>query len=135
MITQKLLTIKKPRGFHLITAEVLKTIDALPQKGLLNIFCQHTSAGLTINENCDPSVRQDFETVFNKLVPENDSDYIHTAEGPDDMPAHIKSSLTGASISIPIIGGKLALGTWQGIYFCEFRNHPSTRKLLITIYE
>ena len=135
MITQKLLTIKKPRGFHLITSEVLKAIDTMPQSGLLNIFCQHTSAGLTINENCDPSVRQDFETVFNKLVPENDSDYIHTAEGPDDMPAHIKSSLTGASISIPIMDGKLALGTWQGIYFCEFRNHASTRKLLITIYE
>ncbi len=135
MITQKLLTIKKPRGFHLITSEVLKVIDTMPQSGLLNIFCQHTSAGLTINENCDPSVRQDFETVFNKLVPENDSDYIHTAEGPDDMPAHIKSSLTGASISIPIMDGKLALGTWQGIYFCEFRNHASTRKLLITIYE
>lgn len=135
MITQKLLTIKKPRGFHLITSEVLKAIDTIPQSGLLNIFCQHTSAGLTINENCDPSVRQDFETVFNKLVPENDSDYIHTAEGPDDMPAHIKSSLTGASISIPIMDGKLALGTWQGIYFCEFRNHASTRKLFITIYE
>ncbi len=135
MITQKILTIKKPRGFHLITAEVLKDLDAMPQSGLLNIFCQHTSAGLTINENCDPSVRQDFETVFNKLVPENDSDYIHTAEGPDDMPAHIKSSLTGASISIPIMEGKLALGTWQGIYFCEFRNHASARKLLITIYE
>lgn len=135
MITQKILTIKKPRGFHLITAEVLKVLDTMPQSGLLNIFCQHTSAGLTINENCDPSVRQDFETVFNKLVPENDSDYIHTAEGPDDMPAHIKSSLTGASISIPIMEGKLALGTWQGIYFCEFRNHASARKLLITIYE
>lgn len=135
MITQKLLTIKKPRGYHLFTKEILTTCGTLPKTGLLNIFCQHTSAGLTINENCDPSVRQDFETIFNKLVPENDPDYIHTAEGPDDMPAHIKSSLTGASITIPIVEGKLALGTWQGIYFCEFRNHSSARKLIITIYE
>lgn len=125
----------KPRGFHLITDEIKDTLGNLPEKGLLNIFCKHTSCGLTINENCDPSVRVDFETSFNKLVPENAPHYTHTAEGPDDMPAHIKSTLTSVSLNIPITDGKLNLGTWQGIYLCEFRNHSSARKLILTVYQ
>lgn len=135
MITQKEMVITgKPRGFHLITKQVLNEIDSLPPQGILNIFTQHTSCGLTINENCDPSVRVDFESSFNHLVKESESFYTHTAEGDDDMPAHIKSSLTGVSLSIPIINSKLGLGTWQGIYLCEFRNSPSPRKLTLTIY-
>jgi len=121
------------RGFHLITDKILKEIDRLPQTGLLNIFIKHTSAGLTINENADPSVRRDFETVFNNLIPENQSYYTHNDEGSDDMPAHIKNSLVGSSISIPITNGKLNLGTWQGIYLCEFRNSGGKRKLVITV--
>lgn len=122
------------RGFHLITSEVLKACGALPSSGLLNLFIKHSSAGLTINENCDPTVRSDFEKSFNQLVPENAPYYDHTAEGPDDMPAHIKSTLTGHSLTIPIRNGNLELGTWQGIYLCEFRNHGGMRKLLATIY-
>jgi secondary thiamine-phosphate synthase enzyme len=122
------------RGYHLITRLVEDQIGSLPDKGLLNLFIQHTSAGLTINENADPSVRTDFETIFNKLVPENDPDYVHTMEGPDDMPAHIKSTFTGVSVTIPITNGRLQLGTWQGIYLCEFRNHGGRRKILATIY-
>lgn len=136
MIRQKTIQITgKERGFHLITKEILSNIGDLPNTGLLNLFIQHSSAGLTINENCDPTVRSDFEKSFNKLVPENAPYYEHTAEGPDDMPAHIKSTLTGQSLTIPIQNQKLALGTWQGIYFCEFRNHKSTRKIIATIYE
>lgn len=125
----------RSRGFHLITDELLNALPELPENGILNVFIQHTSAGLTINENADPSVRDDFETVFNKLVPENEPYYTHTAEGPDDMPAHIKGAMVGFSLSIPIVNGKLALGTWQGIYLCEFRNSASGRKLLISIYQ
>ena len=105
----------------------------LPQTGLLHLFIQHTSAGLTINENADPSVRVDFEQIFNKLVPENMSFLTHTMEGPDDMPAHIKAAMVGSSVSIPISQGQLNLGTWQGIYLCEFRNHGGSRKLVATI--
>ena len=123
------------RGFHLITKEILSEIGQLPNTGLLNLFIQHSSAGLTINENCDPTVRTDFESSFNHLVPENASYYEHTAEGPDDMPAHIKSTLTGQSVTIPIMNSKLALGTWQGIYFCEFRDQKSTRKIIASLYE
>ena len=123
-----------PRGFHLITSEVLSQLNNLPEKGLLNIFIKHTSAGLCINENADPSVRIDFETVFNKLSPENDPDLTHTMEGPDDMPAHIKSAIVGSSVTIPISSYKLNLGTWQGIYICEFRNNGGSRKLVTTIY-
>lgn len=134
MIDQKEIILKPcPRGFHLITSEILSHLD-LPEKGLINIFIKHTSAGLCINENADPSVRVDFETVFNKLSPENDPDLTHTMEGPDDMPAHIKSALVGSSISIPITANKLNLGTWQGIYLCEFRNNGGSRKLVATIY-
>jgi secondary thiamine-phosphate synthase enzyme len=123
----------KSRGFHLITREVLSQLPELPEKGLLHIFILHTSAGLTINENADPSVRDDFETIFNKLVPEAETFYTHTSEGPDDMPAHIKATLTGPSLTIPINNGRLALGTWQGIYLCEFRNRGGRRKLLVSI--
>jgi len=122
------------RGFHLITNEIVSQLPELPEYGLLHIFIKHSSAGLTLNENADYTVREDFETVFNKLVPENDPDYQHTLEGPDDMPAHIKSSLVGASVTIPITGGRLNLGTWQGIYLCEFRNYGGSRKLVLTVY-
>ncbi|NJL77019.1 MAG: YjbQ family protein [Saprospiraceae bacterium] len=122
------------RGFHLVTKEVLEILPSLPQVGILHLFIQHTSAGLTINENADFDVRADFEQVFNRLVPENLSFLTHTIEGPDDMPAHIKAALVGSSISIPISRGKLNLGTWQGIYLCEFRNSGGSRKLVATIY-
>jgi secondary thiamine-phosphate synthase enzyme len=122
-----------PRGFHLITQEVVQAIDTLPKKGILHVFIKHTSAGLTINENADPTVRVDFESSFNQLVKENEPYYEHTFEGSDDMPAHIKSSLVGSSVSIPITDHRLNLGTWQGIYLCEFRNHGGSRKLVATI--
>lgn len=121
------------RGFHLITDFIIGNLE-FPQAGILNLFIQHTSAGLTINENYDPTVLNDFETSFNRLVPENNSLYTHTVEGPDDMPAHIKTTLTGPSISIPIMYHKLNLGVWQGIYLCEFRNGSRSRKILATIY-
>jgi len=122
------------RGFHLITHLIEDQLPSLPEKGILHIFIQHTSAGLTINENADPTVRTDFETVFNKLVPEGASYYIHTFEGFDDMPAHIKSSLVGQSVTIPVTNHRLNLGTWQGIYLCEFRNRGGRRRLMATIY-
>jgi secondary thiamine-phosphate synthase enzyme len=122
----------KSRGFHLITEELLSQLE-LPQSGLLHGFIQHTSAGLTINENADPDVRFDFESIFNQLVPENLPFLKHTIEGPDDMPAHVKASMVGFSISIPIENYRLMLGTWQGIYLCEFRNHASGRKIVLTI--
>ncbi len=124
------------RGFHLITDII---IDSFPeigkiQSGVLQVFIKHTSAGLTINENADPTVRVDFESHFNKMVPENAPYYIHTYEGPDDMPAHIKASLLGGSVQVPITNGRLNLGTWQGIYLCEHRNHASSRKLVLTAF-
>lgn len=122
------------RGFHLITAEVLQQIPDFPQTGLFNLHIKHTSAGLTINENADPSVRVDYENIFNKLVPENMAFLTHTMEGPDDMPAHVKASLVGNSVTVPITNGHLNLGTWQGIYLCEFRNHGGSRKLVATVY-
>jgi len=121
------------RGYHLITHHILKAIGTFPKTGVLNIFIKHTSAGLTINENADPSVRVDFETFFNDLVPENYPNFTHTLEGSDDMPAHLKSSIVGQSLSIPITNGRLNLGTWQGIYLCEFRNNGGRRKVVITI--
>lgn len=121
------------RGFHLVTGEIIRQLPTLPKTGILNLFCKHTSCGLTINENADPDVRSDMETIFNHLVPENRPDYDHTLEGPDDMPAHAKSTLTGVSLTIPITNGHLNLGTWQGIYFCEYRNYGGSRKLLATI--
>lgn len=125
---------RRPRGFHIITEEVLSAIPSLPESGIFHLFIKHTSAGLTISENADPDVRIDFESIFNKLVPENLPFLEHTLEGPDDMPAHIKSSLVGTSISIPIIDARLSLGTWQGIYLCEFRNSGGNRKLVATIH-
>ncbi len=134
MILQKEIILRTyPRGFHLITDAVVQQMD-LPEAGLLNIFIQHTSAGLTINENADPSVRVDFESIFNRLVPENEPYLTHTMEGPDDMPAHIKAAMVGSSVTIPISNGRLNLGTWQGVYLCEFRNHGGRRKLVATIY-
>lgn len=121
------------RGIHLITHHIENQLQALPEKGLINIFIQHTSAGLTINENADPSVRTDLEKYFDKYVPENAPYYRHTAEGADDMPAHIKSVITGSSLTIPVTNGRLNLGTWQGIFLCEFRNHGGGRRLLITV--
>lgn len=123
----------KAKGFHLITSEVLKAIDSLPETGLLHVFILHTSAALTINENADSTVRSDLEQAFDRLAPENAPFYQHTQEGPDDMPAHIKSVLMGSSISIPISKAKLCLGTWQGIYLGEFRENASSRKLVVTL--
>ena len=122
------------RGFHLITSLIRRELSDLPQTGFLHLFIQHTSAGLTINENADPDVRVDFEQIFNRLVPENQPYYTHTLEGSDDMPAHIKASLTGFSVQIPITRGNLNLGTWQGIYLCEFRNRGGSRRLIATVY-
>lgn len=122
-----------PKGFHLITGEIMRQLRQLPKTGLMNVFVKHTSCGLSINENCDPDVREDMETIFNKLVPENRPEYMHTLEGSDDMPAHAKSVLSGVSLTIPITNGRLNLGTWQGIYFNEYRNHGGTRKLIVTI--
>ena len=120
------------RGFHLITRHVNNSLTNLPQTGILQLFIRHTSAALTLNENADPDVRSDFETFFNKLIPDFAPYFEHTLEGGDDMPAHIKSSLLGQSISIPIIDGQLGLGTWQGIYLCEFRNQAGSRQLVAT---
>lgn len=124
----------RSRGYHLVTNEVLQHLPSLPEQGMLNLFLQHTSAALCINEDADPDVRVDFESIFNQLVPENLPFLTHTIEGPDDMPAHIKSALIGVSITIPIRHGQLALGTWQGIYLCEFRNRASGRKVVATLY-
>lgn len=123
-----------PRGYHLITDIVEKALPELPEKGLLNVFLKHTSAGLTINENADYTVREDFESVFNRLIPENQTYYKHRFEGTDDMPAHIKASIVGSSVTVPVTDGRLNLGTWQGIYFCEFRNYGGRRTLILTFY-
>lgn len=122
------------RGFHLVTHHIESQLKKLPEKGLVNIFIHHTSAGLTINENADPTVRSDMEQYFDRYVPENEPYYDHTMEGSDDMPAHIKSTLTGSSLTIPVTNGRLNMGTWQGIYLCEFRTRGSSRKLTISIY-
>ena len=123
----------KPRGFHLVTGEIMQQLPKLPKTGIINIFTKHTSCGLSLNENYDPDVRIDMETIFNHLVPENQPDYEHTLEGSDDMPAHAKSTLSGVSLTIPITNGRLNMGTWQGIYFCEYRNYGGARKLVVTI--
>ena len=124
------------RGFHLITNEVLSVFPEIKsiKKGFLKVFIKHTSASLTINENADSTVRVDFESHFNTMVPENQPYYIHTYEGSDDMPAHIKSSLLGSSVEIPITNGRLNLGIWQGIYLCEHRNYGGSRKLVLTAF-
>ena len=123
----------RKRGFHLITGEISSLLPTLPKKGLLNLFIKHTSCALAINENADPDVRLDLETIFNKIVPENAPYYMHTLEGSDDMPAHAKSVIVGTSLSIPITNGRLNLGTWQGIYLCEFRNYGGARRIVATI--
>ena len=134
---QKEITISpKPRGFHLITAEVVSHLPEISRisEGLLNLFIQHTSASLTINESADPDVRHDMESFFNRSVPENAGYYLHTAEGKDDMTSHIKTSILGSSLTIPVTDGHLNLGTWQGIYLCEHRNHGPVRRLVLTAF-
>jgi secondary thiamine-phosphate synthase enzyme len=121
------------KGFHLITQIIEKNLPQMPETGLLHIFLKHTSAGIMINENTDPSVRWDFENILGKLFPENENIYSHSAEGKDDMPAHLKSAFTGQQLSIPITNHKLNLGIWQGIYLCEYRYNASPRKLILTI--
>lgn len=136
MIIQKEIKLRpRQRGFHLVTRDILEQIeDSLPEKGLLNLFLHHTSAALTINENADSSVRTDFETYINHLIPESYPNFIHNDEGSDDMPAHIKSSLFGVSVTIPIENGSLKMGTWQGIYLCEFRRYGCSRQVTATIF-
>lgn len=134
MIQQVEITLRPhARGFHLVTEEIVRQLPPLPQTGLLNLFIQHTSAALSINENCDPDVRDDMEQIFNRLIRERESWYTHTLEGWDDMPAHAKSTMIGVSLSVPVTRGQLNLGTWQGIYLCEFRNHGGPRRMVATI--
>lgn len=134
MIRQHLIVVPaRCRGYHLITSLVLRAVGQLPEAGLLHLFIQHTSAALTVNENADPSVRADFESAMNRIVPEGASYYTHTLEGDDDMPAHAKSTLTGVELTIPVTRGRLNLGTWQGIYLCEFRNRAPGRRIVATI--
>ena len=133
---QKTITLAaKPRGFHLVTREIEAAVPEIGDFdiGLLHLFIQHTSASLSINENADPTVRRDMESHFNAMVPENAAHFVHTSEGRDDMPAHIKSSLLGSSVTVPISSGRLNVGTWQGIYLCEHRDRGRNRRLVVTI--
>jgi len=123
----------RARGFHLVTDEIVRNLPALPQTGLLHLFLQHTSAALTINENADPDVQVDMGRIFDRLVREREPYYEHTLEGNDDMPAHAKATLAGVSLTIPITSGRLNMGTWQGIYLCEFRNHGGARWVVATV--
>lgn len=135
-VIQKEFSLKpRSRGFHIVTEEILSHIPEIKdiKQGTANIFIKHTSASLSINENADPSVRTDMETHFNIMVPEDADYYEHTFEGPDDMTSHIKTSIVGTSLNIPVTGGRLNLGTWQGIYLCEHRNHGGSRKIVVTI--
>jgi len=135
MITQKEISLPTmQRGFHNIDRVITESFGQLPEKGLLNIFVKHTSAALTINENADPDVLTDLNTLLNRIAPENDPHYRHTLEGSDDMPAHFKSVVLGSSLSVPVTNGRLNLGTWQSIYFCELRNRGGNRKLVLTLY-
>ena len=122
-----------PRGFHLITGDIMRRLPTLPQTGVLNLFVKHTSCALSLNENADPAVRSDLETAFDRLIPDNTKGFQHTLEGRDDIPAHVKSVITGVSLSIPITRGRLNLGIWQGIYLCEFRQNGEERILIATI--
>jgi secondary thiamine-phosphate synthase enzyme len=126
----------RERGFHLVTSEILSMLPELPSftRGILHLFIQHTSASLTINENADPSVRRDLERHFNELAPENAPYFTHDTEGPDDMPAHIKSSILGSSLTIPVTDGRLNLGTWQGICLCEHRVRGGSRSIIATLW-
>ncbi len=133
---QKEIVVKPyPRGYHLITSQILEQVPEIKEInfGWMQLFIKHTSASLTINENADPTVRSDFESHMNEMVPEDAPYYVHTYEGPDDMPAHIKASLMGASVQVPITNGRLNMGIWQGIYLCEHRNHGGSRRLVVTI--
>ena len=123
------------RGFHLITGDIVRQLPKLPQAGLLNLFIKHTSCALSICENAAPDVRQDMEGIYDRLVPEDQPYFLHTLEGSDDMPSHAKSIITGVSINIPITNGRLNLGTWQGIYLCEFRNEGGARRIVATILD
>ena len=123
----------RKRGYHLITRELESKLPALPKAGIAHFFIRHTSAALTLNENADSSVRIDFESFMNKLIPDGDRVFIHREEGADDMSAHLKASILGAAVAIPIVNGRLHLGTWQGIYLCEFRNNGDSRKVFVTI--
>jgi len=137
MWIQKEINLKRrSRGFHLITQEILSELPELHQfkVGMMNVFIKHTSASLTINENADPSVRQDFESYFNHSVPENEPYYRHVDEGSDDLPAHLKSSILGSCLNIPITEGQLNIGIWQGIYLCEHRNYAGSRRILISLH-
>ncbi|NJM14354.1 MAG: YjbQ family protein [Bacteroidales bacterium] len=135
MVSQTEITLTaRPRGFHLVTSEVLLAVGKLPETGLMHLLIKHTSAALTLNENADPSVRADFNSFINRLVKEKETYYTHTLEGADDMPAHIKSSLFGTSLTMPISHGRLNLGNWQGIYLCEFRDYGGNRNLVATVY-
>lgn len=135
MIQQKEITLSGfRRGYHLITRTIEAGFPSLPEAGLLHILVKHTSAGITLNENADPSVRHDFESFMNAMIPENHRVYTHNDEGADDMPAHLKSSVIGAELTIPITRGRLNLGTWQGVYFCEFRDYGGPRRLVLTVY-
>lgn len=133
-ITQTEFTLRpRSRGFHLITEEIVRNLPRLPQAGVLHLFIKHTSAGLTINENADPDVRTDMEAIFDRLVLERETYYTHVCEGDDDMPAHAKSTLVGNSLTIPVTGGRLNMGIWQGIYLCEFRNRGGGRRVVATV--
>ncbi len=136
LLQQTIVLPEQRRGFHLITGAVIRALPELAtiRTGLCQVFIRHTSASLTINENADPTVRKDFEMFFNKTVREQDPDYEHDYEGPDDMPAHLKASLLGSSVLVPVTNGQLALGTWQGIYLCEHRNQGGPRTLVITAW-
>lgn len=135
MIQQVEITLRsRQRGFHLVTDEILNQLPALPEQGLMHLFVKHTSCGLTLNENADPDVRADMASIFDRLVRERESYYTHTLEGADDMPAHAKSVFTGVELTLPITRHRLNLGTWQGIYLCEFRNCGGPRKLVVTIF-
>lgn len=124
----------RSRGYHIVTSEIMEYLPDLPQTGLVNLYIKHTSAALAINENADPDVLTDFESIMNMVVPENLPFLTHTVEGPDDMPAHIKAAMMGSSITVPVTKGRFNFGTWQGIYLCEFRNRASRRSIVATIY-
>ena len=134
MITQTEFSLRPfPRGIHLVTGAVLEKLPPLPSKGLLHLLIKHTSAALALNENADPDVRRDLNAIFDRLVPENAPFYLHTDEGPDDMPSHAKSVIVGSSLTLPVTGGRLNLGTWQGIYLCEFRDYGGPRRIVATV--
>jgi secondary thiamine-phosphate synthase enzyme len=134
MVTQAEFSLRpRARGFHLVTDEVIRNLPPLPENGLLHLFLQHTSAALTINENADPDVQSDMGRVFDRLVKERESFYDHTLEGDDDMPAHAKTTICGVGLTIPITHHRLNMGTWQGIYLCEFRNHGDARRIVATV--